>query len=136
MEQTRGQRALALYGRPYFWLLARVRWGRVELEALSRHRAGRLKGGGSRRPTPVYKHGVRVHNQVRKRVVEKIIGRLSELAGPQIGRLEDELRLERKRRASSAGGGRDAPRIREGAAPPVTEVLEYRPRSISETSRK
>ena len=45
-------------------------------------------------------------------MVEEIIGRLSELAGPQIGRLEDELRRERKRRASSAGGGRDAPASR------------------------
>ena len=27
----------------------------------------------------------------------------------------------------SAGRGEDAPRIQEGAAPPVTEVLEYRP---------
>jgi hypothetical protein len=84
----------------------------------------------------VYKHGVRVHNQVRKRLVEEIIGRLSELARPQIGRLEDELRRERKRRASSAGGGRAAPRIQEGAAPPVTEVLENRPRSINETSER
>jgi hypothetical protein len=41
-----GQRTLALYGRPYFSLLARFRWGRVELEALTRHRAGSLKGPG------------------------------------------------------------------------------------------
>jgi hypothetical protein len=32
-----GLRTLALYGRPYFSLLAR--WDRVELEALTRHRA-------------------------------------------------------------------------------------------------
>ena len=38
-----GLRTLALYGRPYFSLLARLRWGRVELEALTRHRAGSLK---------------------------------------------------------------------------------------------
>jgi hypothetical protein len=61
-------------------------------------------------------------------MVEEIIGRLPELTGAQIGRLEDELRRERQRRASSSeGGGQDAPRIQEGAAPPVTEVLEYRP---------
>jgi hypothetical protein len=60
-------------------------------------------------------------------VVEEIIGRLSELTESQLGRLEDELRRERQRRASSAGGGQDAPHAQEGAAPPVTEVLEYRP---------
>jgi hypothetical protein len=61
-------------------------------------------------------------------VVEEIIGRLPELTGAQLGRLEDELRRERQRRASSAaGGGEDAPRIQEDAAPPLTEVLEYRP---------
>jgi hypothetical protein len=60
-------------------------------------------------------------------VVEEIIGRLRELTGAQITRLEDELRRERQRRASSAGdGGEDAPRFQDGAAPPVTEVLEYR----------
>jgi hypothetical protein len=53
-------------------------------------------------------------------MVEEIIGRLPELTGAQIGRLEDEIRRERQRRASSAGGG-------EGAALPLTEVLEYRP---------
>jgi hypothetical protein len=46
-----GLRILALYGMPYFSLLARFRWGHVPLEALTRHRAGRLKGGGSLRPT-------------------------------------------------------------------------------------
>ncbi len=34
-----GLRTLALYGRPYFSLLASFRWGRVELEVLTRHRA-------------------------------------------------------------------------------------------------
>src|SRR5215210_8952667 len=37
-----GRRTLALYGRPYFSLLARLRWGRAPLEALTRHRAGSL----------------------------------------------------------------------------------------------
>ncbi len=60
-------------------------------------------------------------------MVEEIIGLLPELSGAQLGRLEDELRRERQRRASSAGGEQDAPQIQEGAAPPVTEVLEYRP---------
>ena len=60
-------------------------------------------------------------------MVEEIIGRLSELTGSQLGRLEDEIRRERQRRASSAGGGRDAPCIQEDTAPPLTEVLEYRP---------
>jgi hypothetical protein len=60
-------------------------------------------------------------------VVEEIIGRLPELTGAQLGRLENELRRERQRRASSEGGGQDAPRIQEDAAPPLTEVLEYRP---------
>jgi hypothetical protein len=60
-------------------------------------------------------------------VVEEIIGRLPELTESQLGRLEDELRRERRRRASSAGGEQDARHVKEGAAPPVTEVLEYRP---------
>jgi hypothetical protein len=60
-------------------------------------------------------------------VVEEIIARLPELTGAQLGRLEDALRRERQRRASSAGGGEDAPQIHEGIAPPVTEVLEYHP---------
>jgi hypothetical protein len=41
-----GRRTAALYGRPYFSLLARLRWGRAPLEALTRHRAGCLKGAG------------------------------------------------------------------------------------------
>jgi hypothetical protein len=60
-------------------------------------------------------------------VVEEIIGRLPELTESQLGRLEDEMRRERQRRASSAGEGEDAPQIQEGAALPLTEVLEYRP---------
>jgi hypothetical protein len=60
-------------------------------------------------------------------MVEEIIGRLPELTESQLGRLEDELRRERQRRASSEGGGEDAPQIQEGTAPLVTEVLEYRP---------
>jgi hypothetical protein len=31
-------RTLDLYGRPYFALLARLRWGRVEVEALVSYR--------------------------------------------------------------------------------------------------
>jgi hypothetical protein len=58
-------------------------------------------------------------------VVEEIIGRLPELTGAQLGRLEDELR--RQRRASSEGGGEGATQIHEGTAPPVTKVLEYHP---------
>ena len=61
-------------------------------------------------------------------MVEEIIGRLSELTESQLGRLEEEIRREHQRRASSAdGGGRDASPDQEGAPPPVTEVLEYRP---------
>ena len=47
-----GRRTLALYGRPYFSLLARFRWGRVELDALIEHRAGSLKGPGRCDPPP------------------------------------------------------------------------------------
>jgi hypothetical protein len=60
-------------------------------------------------------------------MVEEIIGRLPYLTGAQLGRLEDEIRRERQRRASFEGGGESAPLIHEGTAPPVTEVLEYRP---------
>ena len=60
-------------------------------------------------------------------MVHKIIGRLPELTGAQLGRLEDEIRRELQRRASSADGGQGAPGIQEGTAPRVTEVLEYRP---------
>jgi hypothetical protein len=75
----------------------------------------------------VYNHGVRIHNRRRRLVVEEIIRRLPELTGAQLGRLEDELRRERQRRASSQGGGEGAFQIHEVTAPPVTEVLEYRP---------
>jgi hypothetical protein len=47
-----GRRILALCGRPYFSLLARLRWGRAPLEALTRHRAGSLKGAGRCDPLP------------------------------------------------------------------------------------
>jgi hypothetical protein len=60
-------------------------------------------------------------------VIEEIIGRLPYLTGAQLGRLEDEIRRERQRRTSSAGWGEDPLQIQEDAAPPVTEVLEYRP---------
>jgi hypothetical protein len=60
-------------------------------------------------------------------LVEEIIARLPEPTGSQLSRLEDELRRERQRRASSVSGGEDAPQIKEGTVPPVTEVLEYRP---------
>jgi hypothetical protein len=73
----------------------------------------------------VYDHGVHIHNQGRKRVVEQIIGRLPKLTEAQLGRLEDELR--RQRWASSAGGKQNSPHAQESAAPPLTEVLEYRP---------
>jgi hypothetical protein len=43
-----GRRTLALYGRPYFSLLARLRWGRVDVEALIKHRAGSAKAGSLR----------------------------------------------------------------------------------------
>ncbi len=58
-------------------------------------------------------------------MVEEIIGRLPYLTESQLGRLQDEIR--RERRASSTGRGQDASRIQEDAALPVTEVLEYRP---------
>ena len=43
-----GLRTLALYGRPYFSLLARFRWGRVGLEALTRHRAAMCRAEAKR----------------------------------------------------------------------------------------
>ena len=80
-----GRRTLALYGRPYFSLLARFRWGHVQLEALIRAPCREFKGAGSQRPAPAsYNHGVRVHNQGSRRVVEEIIGRLPELTGPAL----------------------------------------------------
>jgi hypothetical protein len=60
-------------------------------------------------------------------VVEEIIGRLPYLTEFQLGRLEDEIRREQQRRASSEGGGEGATQIHAGTAPPVTEVLKYRP---------
>jgi hypothetical protein len=60
-------------------------------------------------------------------MVEDIIGRLPELTESQLRRLEEELQRERQRRASSEGGAEGAPQIHEGTAPPLTEVLEYRP---------
>jgi hypothetical protein len=53
--------------------------------------------------------------------------RSPELTEAQLGRLEDEIRRECQRRASSAGGERDASRLQEDAALSVTEVLTYRP---------
>src|SRR5215210_2322073 len=47
-----GLRPLALYGHPYFSLLARFRWGRVGLETLVEHRAGSPKGAGRNDPPP------------------------------------------------------------------------------------
>jgi hypothetical protein len=116
-----GRRTLSLYGRPYSshcspasaraWLRWRPLPGTVP--GVQRDRAAAI------RPR-VYNHGVRVHNRRRRRVVEEIIGRLPKLTEAQLGRLEDELRRERRRRASSAGGRADAPCIQKGAAPPVT----------------
>jgi hypothetical protein len=60
-------------------------------------------------------------------MVEEIIGRLPELTEAQLGRVDEEIRRERQRRAPSDGGGGYAPRVQEDAAPPVTEVVEYRP---------
>jgi hypothetical protein len=60
-------------------------------------------------------------------VVKEIIRRLPELTGAQLGRLEDVIRRERRRMKPGAGGERDASHVQEDAAPPVTEVLEYRP---------
>ena len=55
-----GRRTLALYSWPYFSLLARLRWGRVEVEALIEHRVERLGvrrsgrgAGGTVRPARV-----------------------------------------------------------------------------------
>jgi hypothetical protein len=123
-----GRRTLSLYGRPYFSLLARLRWGRIDVEALIEHRARSLRGAGRCDPLRVYDHDVLVHKRRRRRLVEEIIGRLPELTESQLERLEDELWREQQRRASSAGdGGQGASHIQEGTVPPDTEVLEYRP---------
>jgi hypothetical protein len=45
-----GRRTLSLYARPYFSLLARLRWGRIEVEALIEHRARSLRGAGRCEP--------------------------------------------------------------------------------------
>ncbi len=45
-----GRRTLSLYGRPYFSLLARLRWGRIEVEALIEHRGRSLRGAGRCEP--------------------------------------------------------------------------------------
>lgn len=47
-----GLGTLALYGRPYFSLLARFRWGRAQPEALTWHRAGCLEEAGRSDPGP------------------------------------------------------------------------------------
>jgi hypothetical protein len=51
-----GRRTLALYGRPYFSLLARLRWDRVQLETLTRpelrqHKMSTLPSSWSKRGT-------------------------------------------------------------------------------------
>ena len=51
-ERRRGRRTLGLYGRPYFSLLARLRWERIEVEALTRHRAG-SSNGAARSDSPL-----------------------------------------------------------------------------------
>ena|SRR5215217_2998347 len=45
-----GLRTLALYGRLYFSLLARFRLGRIEVEGLTRHRAGSSNGAARSDP--------------------------------------------------------------------------------------
>jgi hypothetical protein len=47
------RRTLALYGRPYFSLLARLRWGHIDRRrSLDRAPCWEFKGSGSLRPTP------------------------------------------------------------------------------------
>jgi hypothetical protein len=48
-----GLRILALYGRPYFSLLARFRWGQVPIRGPYPAPCREAKGGGSLRPAPV-----------------------------------------------------------------------------------
>jgi hypothetical protein len=60
-------------------------------------------------------------------VIEEIIGRLPELTEAQLGRFEDALRRERQRRRATSTGGEGDACLKEGAGPPLTEVLEYRP---------
>jgi hypothetical protein len=45
-----GRRTLSLYGRPYFSLLARLRWGRIDVEALIENRARSSRGAGRCEP--------------------------------------------------------------------------------------
>ena len=59
-------------------------------------------------------------------MLQEIIGRLPELTGSQLGRPEEEIRRERQRRASSEGGGEDAPQIHEGTAPSWTPFVIVR----------
>src|SRR5215212_9650054 len=59
----------------------------------------------------MYNHSVRVHNRSRRRMEEEIISRLPYLTESQLGCLEDEIKRERQRRASSEGGGECAPRF-------------------------
>jgi hypothetical protein len=77
--------------------------GRVQLEALTRHRAGSLKEPGRRgspRLAPACMIMVSAYTiSEEMRMVEEIIGRLPELSWSQLGR---ELRRERQRRASAA----------------------------------
>ena len=47
-----GRRTLALYDRSYFSLLARFRWGRVQLETLIEYCAGSSKAPGRSDPPP------------------------------------------------------------------------------------
>jgi hypothetical protein len=54
-----GLRTLALYGRPSCSLLASLRWGRIEVEALIEHRAGSSKGRLAATCPRVYYCGVR-----------------------------------------------------------------------------
>ena len=46
-----GRRTLALYGRPYFSLLAHFQWRRIDVEALIEHRAGCSRGAGRSDPS-------------------------------------------------------------------------------------
>jgi hypothetical protein len=71
-----GLKTLALYGWSFFSLLARLRWGRVELEALTRHRTASLEGAGRSDPPRVYNYGVRVHNRSRRRMVDSDASRM------------------------------------------------------------
>ncbi len=88
---------------------------------------GSIEGSSRLGPTRILMVSAYTNQHRRRRVVEEIIGRLPTLTGAQIARLEDELRRERRRRASPYDEGQDVSHARKGAAQPVTEVLEYRP---------